>query len=82
MFLLNLIFGFEARNIRRAMLAARGYDVIGVVTGRDLEDAERRFLSEWLPTVSASDGKPAAAARTAPQSGGGSVPAVGVSMAT
>jgi hypothetical protein len=47
--LVNLAFGFEARNIHRAALGRRGYTLIGVVTGRDLEDAERRFLSEWLP---------------------------------
>jgi len=76
-FALNLIFGFEARNIHRGVLARKGYDVIGVVTGRDLEDAERRFLTEWLPQAG---GKPAANA--APRSGGGSVPAVGMGMAT
>lgn len=46
---LNLILGLEARNIHRYVLARRGYEVIGVVTGNDLADAERRFLSEWLP---------------------------------
>ena len=49
--LTNLVFGFEARNIYRAALAHKGYAVIGVVTGRDLEDSERRFLSEWLPSA-------------------------------
>jgi Protein of unknown function (DUF2628) len=48
-FVLNLIFGLEARNIHRDALTRKGYELIGVVTGRDLEDAERRFLSEWLP---------------------------------
>jgi hypothetical protein len=80
-FALNLIFGFEARNIRRRMLAAKGYDLIGVVTGRDLEDAERRFLTEWLPTASVSAPKPAPRAPSQPFSGG-SVPAVGMSLAT
>ena len=46
---LNLILGLEARNIHRSVLARRDYEVVGVVTGRDLADAERRFLSEWLP---------------------------------
>jgi hypothetical protein len=48
-FLFNLILGLEARNIHRSTLERKGYEVIGVVTGRDLADAERRFLSEWLP---------------------------------
>jgi hypothetical protein len=47
--LINLAFASEARNLYRAALSRRGYALIGVVTGRDLEDAERRFLSEWLP---------------------------------
>ena len=49
MVLINLGFGFEARDIHRAALARKGYALIGVVTGRDLEAAERRFLAEWLP---------------------------------
>jgi hypothetical protein len=84
MFVLNLIFGFEARNIHRGVLARKGYDVIGVVTGSDLEDAERRFLSEWLPETKAAGGSnnrhPVTSTQT--QSQGGSVPAVGLSMAT
>jgi hypothetical protein len=47
----NLILGLEARNLHRSALARKGYELIGVVTGRDLADAERRFLSEWLPTA-------------------------------
>jgi Protein of unknown function (DUF2628) len=84
-FVLNLIFGFEARNIHRGVLARKGYEVIGVVTGRDLEDAERRFLSEWLPEAKASGGgsRPSTTStQSQTQSRGGSVPAVGLSMAT
>jgi hypothetical protein len=55
----NLIFGFEARNVHRNMLARKGYEVIGVVTGRDLEDSERRFLTEWLPQIGSIGAKPA-----------------------
>ena len=79
-FMLNLIFGFEARNIRRGFLARKGYELVGVVTGRDLEDAERRFLSEWLPTAVTANA--AVPVRAMTQSYGGSVPAVGLSMAT
>jgi hypothetical protein len=84
-FVLNLIFGFEARNIHRGVLARKGYQVVGVVTGRDLEDAERRFLSEWLPgakTATGDNNRPSATTSTQTQSQGGSVPAVGLSMAT
>ena len=77
--LINLAFGFEARDIYRRALARRGYGLIGVVTGRDLEDAERRFLSEWLPEARATAGRPAAS--PAVQSGAGSMPIMGAGMA-
>ena len=83
-FVLNLIFGFEARNIRRGVLARKGYKVIGVVTGRDLEEAERRFLSEWLPQAKAGGSAPAPsqAPNGKPQESGGSVPLSNLGMAT
>jgi hypothetical protein len=59
MFFINLAFGFEARNLHRSTLARRGYALIGVVTGRDLEDAERRFLTEWLPEARKEGGEAA-----------------------
>jgi hypothetical protein len=77
--LINLAFGFEARDIYRRALARRGYALIGVVTGRDLEDAERRFLSEWLPEVKSKAGRPAASATA--QGGAGPVPIMGAGMA-
>jgi hypothetical protein len=46
---LNLIFAFEARDLYRGALERRGYTLIGVVSGRNLEECERRFLQEWLP---------------------------------
>jgi hypothetical protein len=48
---LRLVFGFEARNLYRNALARKGYEVVGIVTERDLEASERRFLSEWLPSA-------------------------------
>jgi hypothetical protein len=54
--LLNLAFGFEARNVYRGALARQGYALIGVVTARNLEDSERRFLTEWLPVANAKLG--------------------------
>jgi hypothetical protein len=46
---LNLIFAYEARDLYRGSLERRGYGLIGVVSGRNLEECERRFLQEWLP---------------------------------
>jgi Protein of unknown function (DUF2628) len=81
MLLINLGFGLEARNVYRAALARSGHALIGVVTGRDLEEAERRFLSEWLPEVQSSAGGPATASPTPDSSGGGSMPIIGAGMA-
>jgi hypothetical protein len=47
--ILNLIFAFEARDIYRASLERRDYVLKGVVSGRNLEECERRFLLEWIP---------------------------------
>ncbi|NJM35844.1 MAG: DUF2628 domain-containing protein, partial [Rhodomicrobium sp.] len=41
---LNLIFAFEARDIYRASLERRDYVLKGVVSGRSLDECERRFL--------------------------------------
>lgn len=80
MLLINVVFGFEARNIFRRALARKGYEVIGVVTGRDLEDSERRFLSEWLPT--AKSAPPAPSAPTGSSTGSNdAMPIIGARMA-
>jgi hypothetical protein len=76
--LINLAFGFEARDIYRRALARRGYALIGVVTGRDLEEAERRFLSEWLPEAQSTAGRPAASAVV---QGAGPMPLMSTGMA-
>ncbi|MEJ2125404.1 MAG: DUF2628 domain-containing protein [Alphaproteobacteria bacterium] len=50
-FLINIIFAFEARNLQRYGLERNGYSMIAIVSGRNLDEAEQRFLSEWLPTA-------------------------------
>lgn len=54
-FLLALLVGFEAATLRRFSLRRR--QQVGVVVGRDMEDAERRFFDSWI----ARDGALAAA---------------------
>ena len=76
--LINLAFGFEARNIYRAALQRRGYALIGVVTARNLAEAERRFLSEWLPGVQPGTGRSAAASVAGEA---GPMPIMGAGMA-
>jgi len=46
--LLGLLVGFEAGTLRRFTLDRRGWKNLGVVSGADLEDAERRFFDAWL----------------------------------
>lgn len=46
--LISLLVGLEAGTLRRFRLARRHWRNIGVVTGDDLEDAERRFFDAWV----------------------------------
>ena len=43
--LLGLLVGFEAGTLRRFTLNRRGWKNLGIVSGDDLEDAERRFFT-------------------------------------
>ena len=46
--LISLLAGLEAGTVRRFKLARRRWRNIGVVTGDDVEDAERRFFDAWI----------------------------------
>jgi hypothetical protein len=46
--LISLLAGLEAGTLRRFKLARRHWRNVGVVTGDDLEDAERRFFDAWI----------------------------------
>jgi hypothetical protein len=46
--LISLLAGLEAGTLRRFKLARRHWRNIGVVTGDDVEDAERRFFDSWI----------------------------------
>lgn len=48
MLAMHVIIGFEAASLRRWQLAGAGYEMISSVTGRNLDDCERRFLDAWL----------------------------------
>jgi len=45
---ISLLAGLEAGTLRRFKLTRRHWRNIGVVTGDDLEDAERRFFDAWI----------------------------------
>lgn len=45
---ISLLVGLEASTLRRFTLRRRGWSSVGIVSGDDLEDAERRFFDAWL----------------------------------
>jgi Protein of unknown function (DUF2628) len=45
---ISLLVGLEASTLRRFTLRRRGWANVGIVSGTDLEDAERRFFGAWL----------------------------------
>jgi len=55
--LISFLVGMEAGTLRRFTLARRRWKNVGVVSGDDLEDAERRFFDAWFRR---NGGKPAA----------------------
>lgn len=46
--LLQVVFGFEANAVRRWSLKRKGWQLIGVVNGRDLSEAEEKAFDWWL----------------------------------
>ena len=56
--LISLLVGLEAGTLRRFTLDGRGWKNLGVVSGDDREDAERRFFDVWLRRRNAFSGAP------------------------
>jgi len=59
----SLLVGLEASTLRRFSLRLRGFRNVGIVSGVDREDAERRFFATWLTEArsrSAAGAPPAA----------------------
>jgi hypothetical protein len=63
----SVLVGLEASTLRRFTLRQRGWMNIGIVSGDDLEDAERRFFDVWLRAAAAQRAAPAAPTAPAPQ---------------
>jgi hypothetical protein len=65
---ISLLVGLEASTLRRFSLRRRGFRNIGIVSGVDREDAERRFFGTWLaePRSGRVAGAPPAAAPPIP----------------
>jgi hypothetical protein len=56
-----LFVGLESGTLRRLALRRRGWKNVGIVSGADLEDAERRFFGAWLhrtPSAKAANSRP------------------------
>jgi Protein of unknown function (DUF2628) len=64
--LLSLLAGLEAGTLRRFKLSRRRWRNVGVVTGDDLEDAERRFFDGWIRQGAAPRAAAPGASRSAP----------------
>jgi len=47
MLLISFLIGLEAGTLRRFTLARRGFRNVGLVSGTNIEAAERRFFSDW-----------------------------------
>src|SRR5580704_17315410 len=64
--LLALLVGLEAGTLRRFTLNRRGWKNLGVVSGADVEDAERRFFDIWLRRPNSPSGQPPAPTPASP----------------
>jgi hypothetical protein len=74
--LISFLIGLEASTLLRLSLRRRGWQNIGVVSGDDLEDAERRFFDAWVrrgaaPGVASSIGPSAPPPPAPPRSPAG-----------
>jgi Protein of unknown function (DUF2628) len=58
--LISLLVGIEAGTLRRFTLARRGWNNIGVVSGDDVENAERRFYDGWVRSAAGKRVAPSA----------------------
>jgi hypothetical protein len=65
--LISLLAGLEAGTLRRLKFARASWRNVGVVTGDDLEDAERRFFDAWIRRSPAGPSAAAGTPNSAPQ---------------
>ena len=64
--LISLLVGLEASTLRRFTLNRRGWKNVGIVSGSDLEDAERRFFETWVHELPAQRAVPTAPPTASP----------------
>jgi hypothetical protein len=68
-FLIALLVGLEASTLRRLALRRRGWSNVAVISGDDLEDAERRFFDAWLREAPSRDSAAKATPTASPPGG-------------
>lgn len=66
--LISILIGIEAATLRRFTLMRRGWKDVGIVSGKNLEEAERRFYDVWVRKPSAERGEPSSPPSGAPPS--------------
>lgn len=49
----SILFAVHANDLRRWTLARRGYEMVGAVTGRNRNECELKFFSDWAPAQTA-----------------------------
>jgi len=59
--LISVLVGLEASTLLRFTLRRRGWKNVGIVSGDDHEDAERRFFDAWMRDASSRPKPPSAA---------------------
>ena len=69
--LAHLLLGFEAEALQTHAFEQRGWARVGEVSGRCLDDCERRFFDTWLPAQAMRSAGAATGAETAAHATGG-----------
>jgi hypothetical protein len=72
--LISLLVGLEASTLRRFTLNRRGWLNVGIVSGANLEDAERRFFETWVHALPGQPAAPMAPPPAPPPAPAGSAP--------
>ena len=54
--LLHLALGLEGNGLRRWSLGRQGYRMVGVASGRSVEECERRFFDGWFSATKLREG--------------------------
>jgi hypothetical protein len=64
--IISFLIGLEAGTLRRFTLSRRGWRNIGIVSGDDREDAERRFFDVWVRNAALQSAVPSPSAPSMP----------------